>query len=176
MTVDNVSAWRQIKFAQNAKTMFGFLTVAVIGIAGFFVGFRIGQINVFKGGGASAAQGRIFAAPQIPHQILRFGFTAVIGTAGNAVGRVHQHTALNGMTIQNKGVETAVLIHGNAAMEQQIAIETLVHSALFVEKADVFVQACAVPEGFGKLSDHFLFAAGQGIGVGGIDRREGKIA
>ena len=77
----------------------------------------------------------------------------VVGLAGGGVGVVQKRLAQRSLPPMVKGGAAAVLRHGDAAVEEQVAVEHLVQAALGVEEADVPLELLAALEGGGELVD-----------------------
>ena len=95
--------------------------------------------GAFKGFDYPARQRRIAAAPQIPHEIqitLRRVLVEERPT-GSHIRIIHVASALINPSLQMDGFERSVLIQRHTAVEQQVAVEHLIHTAVAVQKFDM---------------------------------------
>src|SRR5699024_8590193 len=93
---------------------------------------------------------------------------AVIGPAGVGIGIIQKVFAGQGHTADGKGLELTILRHGDAAVEEQVAVVDLVQTALGVKEADVSLELFTVEEGAGQLIDEGTLFLSEGIGIVGV--------
>ena len=113
-----------------------------------------------KGGHAVPAEdGAVAPGPEPPQEVhaelpLRGTGLVVIGPAGGLLGVVQKRPAGSAPFRRwRRSEQLAVLRHGDAAVEEQVAVEHLIQPALGVEEADVPLQLFAALEGGGELVD-----------------------
>ncbi len=132
----------------------------VIGVAAFPVriGIRIMRVRVRQKVAFKcrhlflAEQGGLRRAPQKPHGIHAILFLlrimgGVIALPGQAVHPVQEGFAGKRLPVDVERPERTVLVHGDTAVIQQIAVVNQVDAAFGIKKADMLLQFFAVGEG-----------------------------
>ena len=150
----------------------------VVDVFGLGPGGLVGEETPLKGGHAVAAEdGAVAARPQEPQEVhaggpLRRAGGGVVGPAGGQIRIVQEGLAGETPPVHREGEEGAVGRHGDAAVEEQVAVEDFIQAALGVEEADVPLELLAVEKGEGELVDQDLLLGGEGVGIGGVDGGE----
>ena len=177
MAVDDVAVGTlQAELLQNALAHRRVVIQRVVGVFGLGVGGRVGDEPALEGGHAIPAEdGGVAPCPQPPQKVhpllpLRGGGLAVVGPAGHPVGVVQKRLAAQAVAALADGElhERTVLLHGDAAVEEQVPVVDAVQAALGVEETDVALELLAVPEGPGEGVDEGVLLRGEGVGVGGV--------
>ena len=154
MAVDDMPVFRiQTEFLQNLSADLPAPVQVVVGRIDF-PGFRnalVHKCSFKEGHFALAVQGGIGAAPQVPQEVP--GFDLFGRVKGRKVGTVHDFAdpvqqfpamiRIRPRIFSDMGQphfpEGTVLVQGNAAVVQQIAVAGFVHGALGVQEFDVAV-------------------------------------
>ncbi len=176
MAVDDVAVGAvQVEGVEHALAHGGVVVQPVIGVFGLHVGGFVGDEAPLEGGHPVPAEdGAVAPAPQPPQKVhaelpLRGAGLVVVGSAGGGVGVVQEGPARQIFAADGgEAHEGAVLVHGDAAVEEQVAVVDPVQAALGVEEADVALELLAVAEGAGEGVDERVFLRGEGAGVLGV--------
>ena len=175
MAVDDVAVGAlQTELLQQGLAHRRVIVELIVDVLGLGPGGLVGDEAPLKGGHPIPAEdGAVAPGPQEPQKVhagrpLRRTGGGVVGPAGGEIGVVQEGLAGQGLSIRLEGEEAAVLRHGDAPVEEQVAVEDLVQAALGIEEAHVPLELLAVEEGEGQLVDQDLLLGGEGIGIGGI--------
>ena len=172
MAVDDVTVGTfQPELLEQEFTYRRVVVELIVGVFGLGPSGLVQDEPPLKGGHPVPAEdGAVAACPQKPQKVhaelplLSTGL-AVVGPAGIGVGIVQESLARQGLASDGKDLELAILGHGDAAVEEQVAVVNLVQAALGVEEADMALELFTVKEGTGELVDELILLGSEGIGV-----------
>ena len=158
MSVDDVGLGRiQTEFMQHLFTDFLLPVQLVIGILGLRPGAFVVDVTAFKGLDGTSRHRGIGMDPQEPEKVLVFQLTPPEADTGQMIHPVHVGTALQGLPTQGDRPEGAVLVHGQPAVEHQVAVHDLVQGAVAEEEVHMLLQGLAVQEIPLPVFDDLLF-------------------
>ena len=103
--------------------------------------------------------------PQEPVKVLVFQVTAAVGQTAQMVHPVHIGPSLQGLVPQGNLPEGAVLVHGQAPVEHQVAVHDLVQGTVAEEEPHMPVQLFAVKEIVLPVLNDFGFLRGIFVGM-----------
>ena len=128
---------------------------AVVRVLFLVPGAFVGNKGALKGLDVPAAERRPSAAPEVPHEIelILIFVTREKRPARAAVSHIKVRLSAVSFAEVLNLVEAAVVPERHAAVIEQIAVATAVHSALFVQKRDVAPENRAVEEGIPQSVD-----------------------
>ena len=177
MAVDDVgNRGIQAELGQDAPAGIRLRHLPVIGVFVFRPGGTVGDKIAFESGDpVPAEEGGDAAAPKVPHEVfipLPTVPGAVIGLAGGGVRVIHERPAGYQPLSRIEGGEGAVLLHGDAAVEEQVLVAAFVQAAIAVQEPDMPLQPLASPEGEPQGGHQLRLRAGENVGIGGIHRGE----
>ena len=93
----------------------------------------------------AAERGGVTSAPEEPQEVLaelafRGAFPRVVTRTGGCFAPVHQRFAGQLLAAERELQELALVVHGDTAMVEQIAVEALVQPAFGVQETDMALQ------------------------------------
>ena len=139
MAVDNVAVFAlKPEFAQDAYADLAVVVERVVRVFRLRPGGLVCDQAALKGRDVvSAERGRVAPAPQKPQEILaelafRCAFAGVVALACDGFAPVHQRLAGQLLPAEGEFEEPALVVHRDAAVEQQVAVKALVQPALGV--------------------------------------------
>ena len=158
MAVDDVAVLPfQAEFLQQHIAYSRILIIGVIGVLGFCPGAFVLNEPALQGGHPVTAEDRAVAArPQPPEEVqtelaLRCAALVVVGLSCGFLRVIQKCLAGTHLAADGEFHEAAVLGHGDAAVEQQVAVDHLIKTAPGEEEAHMLLQLFTVAEGFGEL-------------------------
>ena len=112
------------------------------------------------------------AAPHVPHPVERLLGVVVPGTASDAVARVEVRAAGDVAVPHPDRTEAAVLAHGNAAMEEEVAVVGKVNRAMLIKEVNVAAEATTVREAVHETRDNASLVLRQLVRMLQVERWE----
>ena len=135
----------QPEFPQYHIASFFLMVKLVIGVGFFFPSALILQERAFKRLDIPARQRRLAAAPEVPHKVKGIVITfSIVCPSCRLICIIQIRFALVCLTFKGNALKIPRIVHGNAAMVQQIIIENPVHASFLIQKFNMALQADAV--------------------------------
>ncbi len=156
--------------------------VLVIGVLGLFPGgFVLYERPLECGDVVAAEHGRVAPAPEEPEEILPLRALArALGgehaLPGEAVRIIEEVLARKRGGAELEAREAAVRLHGDAAVEEQVAVAAAVKRTRAQQEARMRLKLLAVAEGRRKLAHQRAFFRREAVGLLRIDRGEVRVA
>jgi len=97
---------------------------------------------------------------------------SVITLSGQAVHAIQKIFARKGLSVHVERPERSVLVHGDAAVIQQIAVVDQVNAAFGIKESDMFLQLFAVGEGKTQLGHNNFLGVRQFVRASRVDGRK----
>eukprot|EP00760_Papus_ankaliazontas_P029576 PhM_4_TR429/c0_g1_i1/m.71371 len=178
VAVDDAPRLRAPKLTQNLATHIRVHAVSVVRVSGLLVRCLVGDKVALEGRHAGLAEerGRGTSPQEVervkPGTALVAVLRGVPALTGELVEAVDVRLAAELRVANAELTEVALLVHRDAAVEQQRAVERLVHAAVVEEELNVLVQTDAVAELTQEGLDDALLRLGELVRVLRIKRRE----
>ena len=136
-----------------------------VGVHGLLPGGPVVDVGALEGLDDAPGDRRLEADPQVPHPVERLLAAVTPCLAGDVVAEVEVVPAgAPGSHAVHAG-ERAVLVHGHASMEEEVAVAREVDRAVAVEELDMAAEAVVAGELVDELVDDALLLIGQAVGV-----------
>ena len=127
MAVDDVSLRRvDAEFVEDLDAFVFIAIQAVVGILRFFPRRFVYDVTPFKSLDDAAGYRGIGTAPEVPHIVQAVSIALVISPADEVFRLIHEGFALIRLTVEVDFLKAAVLVEGQAAVEQEVVIHAAV--------------------------------------------------